>query len=102
MRSRTARVMMTLMRNGRDRRSENPFRGETIKASRAALIDGKQLAAVCRIKALRRLHCCALAVSDCGRAERLTTPADFGRFIAEEIEKWDKVVEFSGIKIKAK
>jgi hypothetical protein len=25
-RSRTARVMMTLMRNGRDRRSENPFR----------------------------------------------------------------------------
>jgi hypothetical protein len=28
------------------------------------LIDGKQLAAVCRIKPLRRLHCCALPV--CG------------------------------------
>jgi len=29
------------------------------------------------------------------------SPAGFGRFIAEEIEKWGKVVEFSGIKIKA-
>ena len=27
-----------------------------------ALIDGKQLAAMCRIKALRHLHCCAVAV----------------------------------------
>jgi hypothetical protein len=26
---------------------------------------------------------------------------DFGRFIAKEVEKWDKVVEFSGVKIKA-
>ena len=31
------------------------------------LVDGKQLAAVLRIKALRRLHCCALAV--CGFGE---------------------------------
>ena len=28
-------------------------------------------------------------------------PGDFGRFIAKEVEKWDKVVEFSGVKIKA-
>jgi tripartite-type tricarboxylate transporter receptor subunit TctC len=26
---------------------------------------------------------------------------DFGRFIAKEVKKWDKVVEFSGVKIKA-
>ena len=29
------------------------------------------------------------------------SPGDFGRFIAKEVEKWDKVVEFSGVKIKA-
>jgi hypothetical protein len=26
------------------------------------------------------------------------SPADFGRFIAEETEKWAKVVKFAGIK----
>jgi hypothetical protein len=26
------------------------------------------------------------------------TPADFGRFMAEEIEKWGKVVKFAGAK----
>jgi len=30
----------------------------------ATLFDGKRLVAVCRIKPLRRMHCCALAV--CG------------------------------------
>jgi tripartite-type tricarboxylate transporter receptor subunit TctC len=29
------------------------------------------------------------------------SPADFGRFIAREVEKWGKVVELSGTKIKA-
>src|SRR5262245_56514165 len=29
------------------------------------------------------------------------SPADFGRFVAKEVEKWGKVVEFSGTKIKA-
>jgi tripartite-type tricarboxylate transporter receptor subunit TctC len=29
------------------------------------------------------------------------TPADFGRFIAEEVEKWGKVAKFSGVTIKA-
>ena len=29
------------------------------------------------------------------------TPADFGRFIDAEVEKWGKAVEFSGAKIKA-
>jgi tripartite-type tricarboxylate transporter receptor subunit TctC len=29
------------------------------------------------------------------------SPADFGRFIAKEVEKWGKVVELSGTKIKA-
>ena len=27
------------------------------------------------------------------------TPADFGKFIAEETEKWGKVVRFAGIKL---
>ena len=26
------------------------------------------------------------------------TPADFGKFIAEETEKWGKVIKFAGIK----
>jgi hypothetical protein len=26
------------------------------------------------------------------------TPADFGKFIADEIEKWAKVIKFAGIK----
>jgi hypothetical protein len=26
------------------------------------------------------------------------TPADFGKFIADETEKWAKVVKFAGIK----
>ena len=29
------------------------------------------------------------------------SPADFGKFVAQEVEKWGKVVELSGIKIKA-
>jgi hypothetical protein len=36
----------------------------------ATLIDGKQLAAVCRIKALRRLRCCALPVCGFGEGGR--------------------------------
>ena len=37
------------------------WEAERLKRS-ATLVDGKQLAAVCRIKPLRRLHCCALPV----------------------------------------
>lgn len=29
------------------------------------------------------------------------SPAEFGTFIAKEVEKWGKVVELSGVKIKA-
>ena len=29
------------------------------------------------------------------------SPGDFGGFIAKEVEKWDRVVEFAGVKIKA-
>jgi tripartite-type tricarboxylate transporter receptor subunit TctC len=35
---------------------------------------------------------------DFGAIPMLTTPADFGKFIAEETEKWAKVVKFSGAK----
>jgi hypothetical protein len=49
------------------------------RPSRAALIDEDQLATVCRIKALRRLRCCALPV--CGFREadrrRLEVPERF-------------------------
>jgi hypothetical protein len=27
-----------------------------------------------------------------------TTPVEFGKFLAEETEKWAKVVKFSGVK----
>ena len=54
-------------------------------ASRA-LIYGKQLAAVCRIKALWRLRCCALPVCGFGEDAEISTPVpsapgfpEFGR-----------------------
>jgi tripartite-type tricarboxylate transporter receptor subunit TctC len=28
-----------------------------------------------------------------------TTPAEFGTFIADEVEKWAKVIKFAGIKV---
>ena len=28
------------------------------------------------------------------------TPAEFGKFIADETEKWSKVVKFAGLKVK--
>jgi tripartite-type tricarboxylate transporter receptor subunit TctC len=37
-------------------------------------------------------------LADFGAIPMLTTPADFGKFIAEETEKWAKVVKFSGAK----
>ena len=36
--------------------------------------------------------------ADLGAAVLALSPADFGRLIAEEIEKWGKVVKFSGAK----
>jgi len=35
-------------------------------------------------------------LADLGGTVLTGTPADFGRFMAEEIEKWGKVVKFSG------
>jgi tripartite-type tricarboxylate transporter receptor subunit TctC len=40
-------------------------------------------------------------IAELGATPLPGSPADFGRFIAEEVEKWGKVVEFSGTKIKA-
>ena len=40
-------------------------------------------------------------IVDLGGTPLPGSPADFGRFVAKEVEKWDKVVEFSGTKIKA-
>jgi len=47
----------------------SPEEGASAPAS-PALIDGKQLAAVLRIKPLRRLHCCALGVCGFGEGRR--------------------------------
>jgi tripartite-type tricarboxylate transporter receptor subunit TctC len=35
---------------------------------------------------------------DLGGTPMPMTPADFGKFIADEIEKWAKVIKFAGIK----
>lgn len=37
-------------------------------------------------------------ISDMGAAPFVSSPADFGKFIAEETEKWGKVIRFAGIK----
>ena len=42
-----------------------------------ALIDGKQLAAVLRIKALWRLNCCSLAVYGFGEGDRAGNTKNF-------------------------
>jgi tripartite-type tricarboxylate transporter receptor subunit TctC len=35
---------------------------------------------------------------DLGGTPMPMTPADFGKFIADEIEKWAKVIKFAGVK----
>jgi tripartite-type tricarboxylate transporter receptor subunit TctC len=37
-------------------------------------------------------------LADLGNAPLALSPADFGKLIAEETEKWGKVVKFSGAK----
>jgi len=37
-------------------------------------------------------------ISDMGAAPFVSSPTDFGKFIADEIEKWGKVVKFAGLK----
>jgi tripartite-type tricarboxylate transporter receptor subunit TctC len=37
-------------------------------------------------------------IADLGGTPLMLSPAAFGRFIADETEKWDKVVKFAGIK----
>jgi tripartite-type tricarboxylate transporter receptor subunit TctC len=37
-------------------------------------------------------------ISDMGATPFVNSPADFGKLIADEIEKWSKVVKFAGIK----
>ena len=37
-------------------------------------------------------------LADLGATALPSSPADFGKFIADETEKWGKVVKFAGIK----
>jgi tripartite-type tricarboxylate transporter receptor subunit TctC len=37
-------------------------------------------------------------LADVGGSPLVGSPADFGKFIADETEKWAKVIEFAGIK----
>jgi tripartite-type tricarboxylate transporter receptor subunit TctC len=37
-------------------------------------------------------------ISDMGATPFVSSPADFGKLIADEIEKWGKVVKFAGLK----
>ena len=61
-------------------------RGTASAPASPALINGKQLAAVCRIKPLWRLRCCALPVCGFGEGERAASgvrvSAQFGASIA--------------------
>ena len=38
-------------------------------------------------------------LADLGGEPMSMTPAEFGKFIADETEKWAKVVKFAGIKV---
>jgi tripartite-type tricarboxylate transporter receptor subunit TctC len=38
-------------------------------------------------------------IADMGAAPFVSSPADFGRLIADENEKWAKVVRFAGLKV---
>jgi len=38
-------------------------------------------------------------LADLGATVLVLSPADFGKFVAEETEKWAKVVKFSGAKV---
>jgi hypothetical protein len=40
----------------------------------------------------------ARQITDLGSVVVIGSPADFGKLIAEETEKWGKVVKFSGAK----
>jgi len=37
-------------------------------------------------------------IADLGGAVVATSPAEFGKLLADEVEKWGKVVKFSGAK----
>jgi tripartite-type tricarboxylate transporter receptor subunit TctC len=37
-------------------------------------------------------------ISDMGTAPFVSSPAEFGKLIADETEKWGKVVKFAGLK----
>jgi hypothetical protein len=37
-------------------------------------------------------------LADLGAEPMSTTPAEFGKFVVHETEKWGKVVKFAGIK----
>ena len=37
-------------------------------------------------------------IADLGGTVRSSSPADFGKLIADETEKWGKVVKFAGMK----
>ena len=41
----------------------------------------------------------AAGLAELGTVLSAGLPADFGRFIADETEKWGKVVKFSGAKV---
>jgi hypothetical protein len=44
------------------------------------------------------MSCIEARIADLGGVPMPMTPADFGQFIAEETEKWGKVVKFAGAK----
>jgi hypothetical protein len=40
-----------------------------------------------------------LRITELGATALSLSPADYGRLIADEVEKWGKVVKFAGVKL---
>jgi tripartite-type tricarboxylate transporter receptor subunit TctC len=69
-------------------------RGDTLEQG------GRQIVALFDITfaGMAGAHAIAAVIADLGGSPMTMTPADFGKFIADETEKWGKVIRAAGIK----
>ena len=65
------------------------------KGTPAAIVDRLNL----EVNAGLKETCIASRLADLGGVVQTGSPADFAKFIADETEKWSRVVRFSGAKV---